>query len=166
MSAEWLENLQPHLLLVVPLLAFLEACLGIGLFVSGIFLLTIGSLLYIQGEASLPVIVALAFAGALSSDHLGFLIGYKAGPLLWKKRWMRKKLIQHKKGFRKFRSLLVHSAPWAVCIGRLSPQLRSLSPFFAGVAGLKPAQFFAYDLLACSLWATGLSLLIMGFDSF
>ncbi|MFT7438478.1 MAG: hypothetical protein ACI8WL_001763, partial [Polaribacter sp.] len=38
---------------MIPLLAFLEACPGIGLFVSGVILLTVSTLLYTEQIATL-----------------------------------------------------------------------------------------------------------------
>lgn len=161
---EWIAALPPHAIFLVPLLAFLESCIFVGLFVSGIFLLGTVSAIYAQGETSLYLLIALAFFGALLGDHIGYFVGYKAAPLLWKKRWVRKFFLQRKVAYRRFRKLMLKSAPWAICIGRLSPPLRSLSPVLAGASGLKPAQFFAFDLLACCLWASGLTLLTLGIN--
>ena len=43
---QWLQDYGDYALLVVPLVAFLEACVGIGLFISGAILLSICTLLY------------------------------------------------------------------------------------------------------------------------
>jgi len=161
---QWIATLPPQAIFLVPLLAFLESCIFIGLFVSGIFLLGTVSAIYAQGDTSLYLLIALAFFGALLGDHTGFFVGYKAAPLLWKKRWIRKFILQRKAAYRKFRTLMLKSAPWAICIGRLSPPLRSLSPVLAGASGLRPLQFFAFDLLACALWASGLTALTLGIN--
>ena len=60
---------------MVPALAFLEACPGIGLFVSGVILLSVSTVLYTEHLLTLPQILSLAFLGALMSDHLGFYAG-------------------------------------------------------------------------------------------
>ncbi|MEQ8692608.1 MAG: DedA family protein [Pseudomonadales bacterium] len=157
---ELVANIGPHGYLLVPALAFLEACVGIGLFVSGIFLVSTASLIYLQGEVNLALLIALAFSGALLGDHLGFLVGAYAGPALGKKRWVRKQLVRRKEAYRKFQRLLQKSTPWAICLGRLYPATRSLSPVLAGVSNISLSRFFAYDLLACSLWATGLTVIV------
>jgi membrane-associated protein len=132
----------------------------VGLFISGLFLLSTVSLIYAQGETGLVFLIGLSFAGALLGDHVGFLVGSVAGPVLFKKRWVKRQLIKRKQGYRKFRSMMARSAPWAICLGRLYPLTRSISPVLAGASGIKFTQFFAYDLLACTLWATGLALLV------
>lgn len=153
---DWVTNPPAHLLLLVPALAFLEACAGVGLFVSGVFLLSTSTLLYAQETTSLGFIIVLAFLGALAGDHTGYLLGNKLGPRLWRHSWLAKRQAR----IDKIHRLLEKSAPWAICIGRLSPPIRSVTPIVAGVSGMKPLAFLAYDLLACTIWAVGLSLLV------
>jgi membrane-associated protein len=159
---EWIATLPPQTIFLVPLFAFLESCLFVGLFVSGIFLLSTVSIIYAQGDTSLFLLIPLSFMGALIGDHIGYFAGSKVAPVLWKKKWVRKKLIKRKVAYRKFRNLMIKSSPWAICVGRLSPPLRSISPVLAGTSGLKPVQFFAYDVLACTIWASGLTALVLG----
>ena len=78
----WLASNKQNAWLMVPTLAFLEACPGIGLFVSGVILLTVSTLLYSEQLMSISQIMALAFIGACLSDHLGFYIGRWFGPKL------------------------------------------------------------------------------------
>ena len=156
---EWIATLPPQAIILVPLLAFLESCLFVGVFVSGIFFLSTVSIIYAQGDTSLILLIPLSFAGALLGDHIGYFAGYWAAPILWRKKWVRKKLIKRKVAYRKFRNLMIKSSPWAICLG---PPLRSISPVLAGTSGLKPVQFFAYDVLACTIWASGLTALVLG----
>lgn len=46
--------------MIIPVLAFLEACPGLGLFVSGVILLTVSTILYTEQIASLSEILPLA----------------------------------------------------------------------------------------------------------
>ena len=77
---EWLESNRDYALWLVPLLAFGEACVGLGLFVSGFLLVTAATLLYTGEYATLAQIIPLAWAGALLGDHSGFLVGAQIGP--------------------------------------------------------------------------------------
>ncbi len=164
--AELIAAFQPHMLLLVPLLAFLESCIFVGLFISGLFLLSTITLVYGQGESGLSFLIGLSFAGALLGDHAGFWVGRLGGPVLLKKRWVRKQIVKRKQGYRKFRKMLTRSAPWAICLGRLYPPTRSISPAVAGASGITLVQFFVYDLLACTLWAVGLTFLVFGASQF
>jgi membrane-associated protein len=164
--ASWIENVPIQLILLIPVLALLECVFFVGLFVSGVFLLSTCSLVYAQGNTSLYLIIMLAFAGAFTGDHIGYYFGHRSAPYLWQFRWFRKKVIRQKMAYQKFRQLIAFSAPWAISLGRLVPAVRSISPAVAGIAGIKPGQFFAYDLLACSIWAGGLSVLVVGINQF
>ena len=73
--SEWIASIPPQTLFLVPLVAFLESCVVIGLFVSGGFLLTIVSLIYAQGEFSLLTLVSLAFVGAFVGSAVGAFVG-------------------------------------------------------------------------------------------
>jgi membrane-associated protein len=157
----WIQNYLTEMLLLVPLPAFLKSCFIAGLFISGIFLFTTCAIIYGQGDVNLATIVTLAFMGALAGDHTGYILSYTAAPKLWQSRWIRRELVRRKAAFRLFNRLLKDSALWAICIGRLIPAIRSISPAAAGIAGIKPMQFLAYDLLACTIWATGLSFLLL-----
>jgi membrane-associated protein len=97
------------MLLLVPVIAFLESCVFVGLFVSGIFLLSTVSLIYAQGETGLIPLVGLAFAGALLGDHVGYVVGVAAGPVLVKSRWIRKQLVKRERGYRKVQEMLAKS---------------------------------------------------------
>ena len=68
-----LEENQSSAVLLVPLLAFAEACVGIGLFISGAFLVIVSSILFFTEMASLPIICALAMVGLLLGITSGFM---------------------------------------------------------------------------------------------
>lgn len=148
--------------MLVPLFAFLEACIGIGLLVSGVFLLGICVLLYTLEPTLLPLMIGLAFTGALVGDHTGYYTGHVVGPGIWRLKWIK----QHQDKAHRVARILERSAPWAVCLGRLSPPIRSLTPLVAGISGLTPIRFLVYDLLACSIWATALLMIILGINAF
>lgn len=148
----------PYIILIIPLLAFLEACAIVGIFVSGIFLLSAATLLYSTGTSSIYEILPLAFLGATMGDHTGYFLGRYVGDRFWTAPVLRR----YESRKHKVHDLLEKSAPLALCVGRLTPAIRSITPIVAGISGLTPLKFLAFDLLACSIWATGLYLLVTG----
>ena len=88
--SEWIASIPPQTLVLVPLVAFLESCVVVGLFVSGVFLLTIVSLIYAQGEFALLTLVSLAFLGAFVGDQIGFFVGRTSSASLniWCFQWI------------------------------------------------------------------------------
>jgi membrane-associated protein len=154
---DWAGEEQDSLLLLVPVLAFLEACIGIGLLVSGAILLTTCVLLYSLAPETVMTMLALAFAGALAGDHSGYFVGFMS-----KGRFAGAgSAIDSGSKFERASRLLKRSLPLAICVGRLSPPLRSLMPLAAGLSGMKPAQFLFYNLLACTIWVTGLAVMVI-----
>ncbi len=151
-----MANPSPYIIVLVPLFAFLESCAIVGIFVSGLVLLSTATLLYSSGNGTPLEIVPLAFLGAVAGDHTGYVLGRLAGDRFWKAPILRR--YENRK--HRVNDLLEKSAPLAICVGRLTPAIRSITPIVAGMSGLSPARFLAFDLLACSIWATGLYLLV------
>ena len=77
---DWVEAYGEYAVFIVPVIAFLEASVGIGLFVSGAILLSVCTLLYSQNIVSLYQMLPLAFLGAALADHMGFFLGRWLGP--------------------------------------------------------------------------------------
>ncbi|MDZ7684586.1 MAG: hypothetical protein U5O39_05930 [Gammaproteobacteria bacterium] len=71
----------------MPVAAFSEACIGLGLFVSALILVVICSFLYTEQLAGLHLLLPLAFLGAFSGDHLGYYVGRWIGPSLHRSRF-------------------------------------------------------------------------------
>lgn len=158
---QWLNEHQQYALLVIPILAFLEAMVGIGLFVSGAILLSVATVLYAQEIATLWEILPLAFLFASLSDHLGFYVGRLVGPRFNHSRFAQK----YQKQVKSTESFIVKYGAAAVILGRLMTAVRSLVPMFIGISGMARVKFTLLDLLACLVWTAGLGLLIVGLDN-
>ena len=57
---DWLDQYREQALWLIPLLAFAEACVGLGLIVSGAFLVIVATTLLTTGTATLAQMVPLA----------------------------------------------------------------------------------------------------------
>ena len=53
----------------------------------------------------------------------------------------------------------------AILLGRMTPSIRPFAPFLVGSFKLDYKKFLFFDLLACSVWALGLVLLVVLWDS-
>ncbi len=145
---------------MIPLIAFAEACPGIGLVVSGAILLGVCTVMYTEQIATLSQMLPLAFSGACLADHLGFYLGRWIGPPFHHTRFaLRRKAMLDKTEamFRKHSEL-------AILLGRLMTAIRSLTPLLAGVSGMSRLRYSLLDVLACSIWTAGLGLLVVGLD--
>ena len=157
----WLREHQEYALLIVPAIAFLEACLGIGIFISGVVLLTTCTIMYTEQIATLSQMLPLAFLGATVADHSGYYIGRWFGPRFHHTSFA----LKRKKLFDKTEAMIVRFGPAAIIFGRLMTAIRSMVPLLIGISGLPRWQYTLYDLLACTIWTTGLGLLVVGLDN-
>lgn len=146
---------------MIPILAFLEACPGIGLFVSGVILLTVSTILYTEQVMTLSQIIPLAFTGACLADHFGFYIGYWFGPKLGKTAFAQKRANEISKS----EKFILKYGTLSILGGRLIPAVRSLVPLMIGVSGTKPLKFSMVDLAACAIWSSGLGALTVGLET-
>lgn len=146
--------------MVIPLIAFLEAAVGIGLFVPGVVLLSISTILYVEEAATLSQILPLAFCGAVLGDHSGFYLGRWLGPRFHKTAFAQKRA----KAIEKTEGLITKYGNLAILLGRLITAARSVVPLLTGVSGMRRLKYSAYDFLACAIWTAGLGLLIVGLD--
>ena len=156
----WLFKHQQYALIIVPLIAFLEASVGVGLFVSGVILLSVCTILYVEQIATLSQILSLAFCGALLGDHSGYYFGRWLGPRFYDTRFAQKRLELLKKTEQR----IIKYGNFAILFGRLITAIRSIVPMLTGVSGMTRLRYSAYDMLACVIWTAGLGLLIVGID--
>lgn len=144
------------------MIAFLEACVGIGIFVTGAILLTVCTILYTEQIATLPQMLPLAFLGATLADHSGYYLGLWIGP-----RFHHTKFAQKRRKFLdRAEGLIRRFGSFAIIFGRLMTAIRSLVPLLIGVSGMPRWKYTVIDLTACAIWTTGLGLLVVGIDSF
>ena len=148
-------------MLLVPLLAFLEACIGVGLFVSGALLLIVSTALYSTGNASLVFILPLAFGGALVGDHVGFYFGRMMGSDFHHSQFAQKYDMQVKRAD----ALINRFGGLAIFIGRFVPAIRSIVPAVVGISGFMPKRFSLLDGIACLSWSLALGGLVLLIDS-
>ena len=144
----------------MPTIAFLEACPGIGVFISGAILLSVCTVIYTQDIATLQQILPLAFLGAAIADHSGYYLGRWIGPRFHHTEFV----IKRKAIFDKTEAMLVRHGEKAIIIGRMITAIRSVVPLLSGISGLSPARYTLYDLVACAIWTSGLGLLVIGLD--
>ena len=158
---DWIEPNLRYAILFVPLFAFAEACIGIGLFVSGVFLVAVSSIVVDQQLASLPLVALLAFFGALAGDHVGFYVGRWIGPHFHQIGVVEKR----KSSFERAEKMIRYYGPFAVFIGRFIPAIRSIIPALLGITCFENIKFSILDSFACLLWAAALAAIVYGLDN-
>jgi membrane protein DedA with SNARE-associated domain len=140
-----------------PLLFLLVAAESSGVPVPGETALITAAVLASQGHLDIAVVIAVAAAGAIVGDNIGYLIGGKAG------RW----LLERPGAFEDQRRevLLVgepffgRHGPKAVFLGRFILGLRTWASWLAGATHMRWRSFLVWNAAGGICWATGVGML-------
>ena len=138
------------------LVVFLGAALdNFGLPASGDVVMFAGGFFANGGQAALPIVMLLGFAGASVSDNAVYWVGRVGGrPVLtriFKVRLL--SFLLDAKSLGKVERYFEKHGRKTVFVGRFGPGLRSMTPLFAGVSQMKYHHFLPYSLLAATAWA-------------
>ncbi len=152
----WASEHREQAVFLVPLLAFMETCVGVGLFVPSLMLVVVTSVFYANDWANLWMMATMAMVGSSIGDHVGFYAGRAIGYRVqhWRiiqrnyVRWQRTEAMVHRFG------------PWAIFIGRFIPAIRSLVPAMMGITEFPRRPYTMFDVAACTLWALGLVIIV------
>ena len=138
------------------LVVFLGAALdNFGLPASGDVVLLAAGFFANGGGLALPLVMLSGFAGATVSDNVIYWIGRVGGrPVL--SRILKTRVVSFlldAKSLGKVERYFQEHGRKTVFAGRFGPGLRSMTPLFAGVSGMKYRHFLPYSLAATATWA-------------
>ncbi len=139
------------------MLGFLESFVLSGVFFPSLFLYLLAVFLFLEGISSLYLITLFAYLGSFSGDQSSYLMGRIFGTKIMKWNFFQKRqsrVEKTKNWFDKYKF-------GAILLGRMTPSIRPFAPFFVGTFKLNYKRFLIFDLIACSIWALGLVLLVV-----
>lgn len=131
------------------LIVFAETGLLFGFFLPGDSLLIAAGLFAAKGDMNVYILLSTLTAAAIIGDALGFYIGYKLGPLLYKKDdslFFRKKHILAAKEFYE-----KHGGK-TIIIARFVPIIRTFAPTVAGAAQMNYRRFAVFNIVGAFFW--------------
>lgn len=154
-----IESFGTLAVLGVALILFIETATIFGSFLPGdslIFILGIAlsSTLNFPIWAAVPIIIASAIAGS----QVGYWVGTKVGPALFKNR--KKTFFFNEDTITKSHAIIERYGPRAIVLARFIPILRALVPMLVGIMGMEGKKYFKYNVLGAILW--GGCLLLLG----
>jgi membrane-associated protein len=141
----------PWLYLVVWLIVFCETGLVVTPILPG------DSLLFAMGALaakdasplSLPLLMILLMAAAILGDAVNYLIGYRAGPRVFKSEhsrfFNRKHLLRTQEFYEKYGAK-------TIVLARFIPIVRTFAPFVAGIGKMQYRKFGVYNVLGGMAW--------------
>ncbi len=136
---------------LVGLLAFGEAAAFVGLILPGELAVLLGGVVVSSGNASLPVMIAVASVAAIAGDSAGYEVGRHFGP----------RILAWPPFHRRFADKVARATAYltdkggrAVFLGRWTSLLRALIPGVAGMARMPYGRFLAFNVVGGVAWAT------------
>jgi|SRR6187399_854664 len=130
-------------------------------------LLFTAGLFVAQGSIHAPLwlVCLLVTLAALAGNVVGYFIGYKAGPALFRRpdsRFFKQEYVD------KTHAFLEKHGPKAVVLARFVPFVRTFITWIAGVGRMDARKFFTYTVIGGILWAAGITALgaVLGNISF
>lgn len=143
-------------ILLISLIVFAESGLLIGFFLPGDTLLFGAGLAASQGRFSVLALMACVIAAAIIGDNVGYTIGRRAGPRIFKKKdgiLFRQEYIQKSEAFYE-----KHGGK-TIILARFTPIVRTFAPVVAGASKMPRERFMLFNVVGGILWGGGMSLL-------
>jgi membrane-associated protein len=141
--------------LVIAALVFGETAVFVGFVLPGEIATILGGVLASRGHVSLPILILIVVAAAITGPFVGYEIGRRMGDRLF----AAKGLARVRGGVERTRSVLGRRGGAAVFLGRFVAVARAIMPAGAGAAGVRLTTFAVYNVLGGLLWGVGYSLL-------
>lgn len=137
-------------------IVFAESGLLFGFFLPGDSMLFTAGLLASNGFSNLPLISLGCFVAAVAGDQVGYLIGRRAGPALFKRPESR---FFHKRNVDRARTYFEEHGSKTIILARFIPVIRTFVPMVAGVGQMNYRRFVTFNVIGGFLWAVGLTVL-------
>ncbi len=142
--------------LIVAVIVFAESGLLIGFFLPGDTLLFGAGLLASQGELPIiPLIIATVLA-AIIGDNVGYSIGRRSGPRLFKKK---DSVLFRQEHIMRAEEFYEKHGGKTIILARFTPIVRTFAPVVAGVGKMPRRRFMFFNIIGGLLWGAGMILL-------
>ncbi len=141
--------------LLVCAIVFVETGFFVGFFLPGDSLLVTAGIFAAAGHLKLGWLLALLPLCAIAGDQLGFLIGWRAGEALHRRKDSR---LFQKRHLEQAHDFYQKYGRKAIVLARFVPIARTFCPPVAGAARMDYRRYLAYDILGGILWVFGMVL--------
>jgi len=137
-------------------IVFAESGLLVGFFLPGDSLLFTAGLLASNGTLNLPVIMIGSALAAVAGDQVGYMIGRRAGPALFRRPDSR---LFHKKNVERAKAYFDEHGSKTIILARFIPVIRTFVPVVAGVGQMEYRRFVTFNLVGGVAWGAGMPVL-------
>ena len=137
-------------------IVFAESGLLIGFFLPGDSLLFTAGLLASRGFSNIVLLMVGCAAAAIIGDQVGYFIGRRAGPALFRRPESR---FFHQKNVERARAYFEVHGSKTIILARFVPIVRTFAPMVAGVGQMDYRRFVTFNVIGGVLWGAGVTLL-------
>ena len=130
-------------------IVFIETGFFVGFFLPGDSLLVTAGIFAAAGVVPLRWLLLPVMACAIAGDQIGYWIGRKAGPALYKRE---DSLFFRRSHLQKAHDFYEKYGGRAVIFARFVPIVRTFCPPVAGAAGMPYTRYLLFDIFGGTLW--------------
>jgi membrane-associated protein len=142
-------------LAVITAIVFAETGLMVGFFLPGDSLLFTAGALAAQGHLSIWTLNALVIAAAIVGDTVGYWIGRKAGPALFRRP---KSLLFNPAHLRRAHDFYEKHGGKTIILARFMPIVRTFAPVVAGMGRMSYPRFVFFNVFGGVGWVLSMTL--------
>lgn len=143
-------------LILICAIIFAESGLLVGFFLPGDTLLFAAGLAASQGRLPLVLSIVLVSIAAIIGDNVGYSIGRRAGPRLFKKQdslfFQHEHIQRAEKFYEKYGGK-------TIILARFTPIVRTFAPVVAGIGKMPRQRFMFFNVFGGVLWTASMILL-------
>lgn len=137
-------------------IVFVESGLLVGFFLPGDSLLFTAGFLASQGFFDIAAVIGLIFIAAVLGDSVGYTIGRRAGPKVFRKK---DSIIFSHNHIERSRAFYAKHGGKTIVIARFVPVVRTFAPVLAGVGKMPYRTFLFFNVFGAFVWSFGVTLL-------
>jgi membrane-associated protein len=142
--------------IALAIIVFTETGLMIGFFLPGDSLLVTAGLFAAKGDLNIFVLNALLMVCAVSGDAVGYYIGKKLGPALFRKE---DSLLFKKKHLIATHEFYERHGGKTIIIARFVPVVRTFAPVVAGMANMSYRHFAMFNIIGGVGWVFSMTMI-------
>jgi len=143
-------------LLMLVVIVFAETGLMIGFFLPGDSLLVTAGVFCAAGHLRLWTLLTAVTAAAIAGDQVGYWIGYRAGPLLFRRE---DSLFFKRRHLMRAHAFYERHGGKTIILARFMPIIRTFAPVVAGVGEMQYRRFVSFNVVGGFLWVWSMALL-------
>ncbi|MGH9368527.1 MAG: VTT domain-containing protein [Thermoanaerobaculia bacterium] len=136
-------------------IVFAETGLMVGFFLPGDSLLVTAGVFAAAGHLNIWVLNAVLIAAAIAGDTVGYWIGRRAGPALFKRP---KSLLFNPEHLRRAHDFYEKHGGKTIILARFMPIVRTFAPVVAGMGRMEYRRFVSFNVFGGLLWVLSMTL--------